>query len=199
MLKKSITYTSLFTDEEVTEEHYFHISKADLIELETSVDGGFYESLKSVVEEGTTNPAVIIREVKKIILMAVGRRSEDGKRFIKNREIRDEFEQSEAFSELYAELCTNAESALEFTRGILPTNLAQQAEGLARTAPRNGVVSTSPDPGVLPGGDGRKSETEDGPEAKPQLITRRELEELPKDQYLQKVAEIAAGDLVIAD
>jgi hypothetical protein len=34
MLKKRITFTNPFTDQEVTEEHYFHISKADLVEME---------------------------------------------------------------------------------------------------------------------------------------------------------------------
>ena len=57
---------------------------------------------------------------KDLIIRAYGVKSLDGKRFIKNDEVRDEFVQSEAYSELFMELATNAESASEFINGIIP-------------------------------------------------------------------------------
>ncbi len=39
MLKKTITYED-FDGNQVTEDHFFHLSKADLVEMEVSQKGG---------------------------------------------------------------------------------------------------------------------------------------------------------------
>ena len=76
----------------------------------------------------TEDGAGIIKEFKQIILLAYGKRSADGKRFIKNQTMRDEFESSEAYSTLFVELCTNADAAVEFMNGIIPEGLAEDVE-----------------------------------------------------------------------
>ena len=120
MLKKDITFTDL-NGQEVTETHYFHMSKADLIELNLSKQGGFEGWIQRVVaaEDGKS----LVRELKDIILMAYGKKSEDGSRFIKSAELRAEFANSEAFSELFTEVATDATAASEFVNGIMPAGL----------------------------------------------------------------------------
>ena len=49
-----------------------------------------------------------------------GEKSPDGKRFIKNQELRDAFAQTEAYSDLFMELATDAEAAARFINGIVP-------------------------------------------------------------------------------
>lgn len=120
MLKKSITFED-FDGNEVTEDFYFHLSKADLIEMELSQRGGMKEFLKKII--ASKDGATIVAEFKKIILNSYGQRSDDGRRFIKTESLRDEFQQTEAFSVLFLELCTNAEAASAFVNGIVPKGL----------------------------------------------------------------------------
>lgn len=142
MLKRDITYTNPFTEEEVTEEHYFHISKADLVEMEMeehkakykAKDGteltGMQAKLQRIIE--AQDGRAIIAELKDMILRSYGRR--DGDRFIKNAKEREDFASSEAFSQFLFELCTDADKAAEFTSNIVPSNLEQEAARISAEA-----------------------------------------------------------------
>lgn len=121
MIKKTIKYED-FNGNTVEEDFYFHISKADLLEMEVGVEGGLSELLKKVA--ASENPKEILAHYKEIVLSSVGRKSEDGKRFVKTQEIRDEFAQSEAYSELLIELATDAEASAAWVRGVLPGNIS---------------------------------------------------------------------------
>ena len=82
MLKKTITYED-FNGDKVSEDFFFHLSKAELVELELSHKGGLSEALKRIVE--SEDGKAIIAEFKNIILSSYGQRSDDGKRFVKNQ------------------------------------------------------------------------------------------------------------------
>lgn len=97
MLKKEIKYSDL-SGNEVSEDYYFNLNKAELMELLVSEEGGFDEYLKRIAEAGDNR--VILAELKKIVLLSIGNVSPDGKRFIKNQDIRDAFVETEAYSEL---------------------------------------------------------------------------------------------------
>ena len=170
MLKKTIEYED-FNGEKVSEDFFFHLSKAELVELELSHQGGLSESLQKIIadEDGKS----IIAEFKNIILSAYGKRSEDGKRFVKNATVREEFESSEAYSALFMELVTNADAAVEFINGIIPTNLGEEAAKI--TGADLEVVKT-----------------------KPQVISREDVRKLSTED-MQKLGErVAAGEVVIS-
>ena len=57
---------------------------------------------------------------EEVLLKSVGEKSADGMRFIKTQEIRDEFSQSEAMSELIVELLTEEGAAAAFFTAIAP-------------------------------------------------------------------------------
>ena len=57
---------------------------------------------------------------------AYGEKSLDGKRFVKSKELTEAFMQTEAFSELFMALATNAEEASAFINGIVPKNLVNE-------------------------------------------------------------------------
>jgi hypothetical protein len=124
VLKKTITYTD-FNGDEVKEDFFFHLSKAELVELEMSHDGGLSAAMQRIVE--TDDRGAIISEFKKIILLSYGKKSMDGKRFIKNATMREEFESSEAYSTLFMELVTVTEAAVDFMNGIIPAGFAEEA------------------------------------------------------------------------
>ena len=88
MLKKTIEYED-FNGDTVVEDYYFHLTKADLVEMEMAQKGGMHEYLQRIV--ASEDGRAIIAEFKNLILMSYGKRSEDGKRFIKTQEMRDDF------------------------------------------------------------------------------------------------------------
>lgn len=120
MLKKTITYTD-YNGNEQSDDFYFNLSKAELIEMELGTEGGFIESVAKIGKE--QNPNKLMAVFKNVVLKAYGEKSEDGKRFVKNDEIREAFEQSAAYDELFTELLTNADSAATFFNGIIPQNI----------------------------------------------------------------------------
>ena len=121
MIKKTYEYKDLEGRTHV-EDHYFALSKAELAEWELTTDGGMREYLTRIVEEG--NPKVIIAAFKDLLMRSYGKRSEDGRRFIKSDALSLEFMQTEAYSELFIELVTDAKAAAEFVRGIVPGDLS---------------------------------------------------------------------------
>lgn len=123
MLKKTITYTD-YNGVERKEDFYFNLSKAEIMEMELSTTGGLAEMIQKVVAAQDT-PS-IMKIFKELILKAYGEKSADGKRFIKNSELTAAFEQTEAYSNLFMELATDAEAAAKFVNAIVPADLAKQ-------------------------------------------------------------------------
>lgn len=117
MLKKTIKYTD-YDGVERSEDFYFNLSKAELTEMNLSVKGGLENLIKQIVAAQDTPE--IIKIFKEIILKSYGQKSLDGKRFIKSPELTEEFTQTEAYSELFMELATNADAATAFINGIVP-------------------------------------------------------------------------------
>lgn len=117
MLKKTITYTD-YNGVERTEDFYFNLSKAELMDMELGIEGGMAELISKIVA-AKDNPT-ILAIFKKLVLQAYGEKSADGKRFIKSEELSTAFAQTEAYSDLYMELATNADEASKFVNGIMP-------------------------------------------------------------------------------
>ena len=92
--------------------------------MQMSTEGGLEKRIQKIVS--SQNGKEIMALFKEIILKAYGVKSDDGKRFIKNQEVRDEFEQSEAYSELFMKLVTDADAAQKFINGIIPKDIANQ-------------------------------------------------------------------------
>ena len=124
MIKKTVTYTD-YNEVERTENFYFNLSKAEVLEMEMSTAGGMAESIQKIIDAKDT-PA-IIRVFKDLVLKAYGVKSDDGRRFIKSKELSEEFAQTEAYSQIFMELATDADAAAKFVNGIVPADLAQKA------------------------------------------------------------------------
>ena len=119
MLKKTITYIDC-NGTERTEDFYFNLTKAEVLKMEMGVSGGMAEKIKKII--AAQDQPTIIRVFEDIILMAYGEKSDDGKRFIKSKELSTAFMQTEAYSNLFMELATDADAAAKFITGILPAN-----------------------------------------------------------------------------
>lgn len=124
MLKKTITYTD-YNGVERTEDHYFNLSKAELMEMEVGTTGGFVEMVNKVV--AANDMPTLIKIFKDMILKAYGEKSLDGKRFMKSDEIATAFSQTESYSILFMELATDADAASKFVNGVIPGDINKQA------------------------------------------------------------------------
>lgn len=117
MLKREITYTDFFTEQEVTEEFYFNLTEAEIIELEAEYPGGFEGFMKKIIN--SEDEKTLLSVFKKVILMAYGVRS--GNVFEKTEEHRVQFASSPAYSALFMEFLTKEGAAAEFVNGVIPT------------------------------------------------------------------------------
>lgn len=122
MLKKTITFID-FDGDKVTENFYFNLTKAELLELNSRHNGTLTDTLQKITK--TEDQKKLIEYFKEIILLAYGER--DGNRFRKSAELSSDFSHTEAYSELFMELATNDKSAAEFVKGILPADLVDAA------------------------------------------------------------------------
>ena len=117
MLKKTITYTD-YNGVERTEDFYFNLTKAELMEMEIGTTGGMADMIKRIID--AKDAPAIIKIFKELVLKAYGEKSADGKRFVKSEEISNGFAQTEAYSQLFLELATDADAAAAFVNGIIP-------------------------------------------------------------------------------
>lgn len=117
MIKWPITYTD-YNGEEHTEDFYFNLNKAEVMEMNLEANGAYGEYLQRIVDQ--RDAAKIGREFKRIILKSYGEKSDDGRRFIKRPELTEAFEQTEAYSELFMQLATDEAAASKFIEGVMP-------------------------------------------------------------------------------
>lgn len=134
MFKKTITYTD-YNGVERTEDFYFNLTRAEVTEMELSTTGGLTTMIEKIVAEQDSK--AIVETFKKIILAAYGEKSADGRRFIKNDEVRDSFAQTEAYSDLFMELASDADAAAEFINGVAPAMPASEENNVGNNDTRN--------------------------------------------------------------
>lgn len=140
MLKKTQTYTD-FDGNERTEDFYFNLTEAELTELEYSMNGGLSQLLEKIIKEDDQKQ--IIEYFKKIVIMAYGVKSLDGRLFVKNDKVREEFASTNAYSDIFMELANDANKAAEFVNGIMPktkVETGQNITALPGQAPITGVT-----------------------------------------------------------
>lgn len=143
MLKREIEFED-YNGDKTSEIFYFNISKPELIELEVMYDQGFGKMLERIVEEKDNKE--LVRHFKELVLLAYGQKSEDGKRFVKSDQLREEFSQTAAYSELFMQLATDDNAATVFLKGILPKDVAGEIDKAELVALPNQNVSTTPPP-----------------------------------------------------
>ena len=133
MFKKTITYTD-FNDKERTEDFWFHLTEAEVIEwLTTNTDATLDEVLDHMRRK--SDVAGLLNSTKDLIYRAYGEKSVDGRRFIKTPEVKAAFMETNAYSKLFMELCTDADAAANFLNAIFPKELAARVKSLTDANP----------------------------------------------------------------
>lgn len=126
MIAKTIKYND-YNGVEREEKFFFNLTEAEVTEWELSIDGGFGEKIKEIIE--AKNVPQLIKVFKELILKSYGEKTIDGKRFRKTDDngqpLSTAFSETEAYSKLYMELATDDEKAAEFVNGIMPSNVEE--------------------------------------------------------------------------
>lgn len=117
MIKQEMKFKD-FNGVERKEDFWFHLSQAEIMDFNLTTPGGLEAMIQNIVD--AQDIPSLIAMFKKIILMSVGKKSADGRNFIKNQEIIDDFTSTNAYSDLYMSLITDADKAVKFINGILP-------------------------------------------------------------------------------
>lgn len=129
MYKKTITYTDYFGVER-TEDFYFNLTTSELMKLQLSTQQGFYNEMQTLID--SHDAPKIMDAFNKIIMMAYGEKSEDGRRFVKSPEISKAFTETPAYDKFFMELIEDSKTAAEFINGIAPNNAKLSSDETAK-------------------------------------------------------------------
>lgn len=133
MLCKTIEFDD-FNGVHRKEDHYFHMSKAEVIKFLTTT--GDYTLDKVVLRLTKERNGKKIMEIfEDLIHMSYGVKSDDGRRFIKNDEVWNAFHESNAYNELFLEIVTDAKKAANFMNAIIPEDLAAEVSKIMKDHP----------------------------------------------------------------
>jgi hypothetical protein len=176
VLKKTVEYED-FNGDPAKEDLYFNLTRTELMGLEMSEEDGLSEYLQKIVE--AENGKGIFETFQKIILAAYGKKSDDGRHFIKNQKMRDELLSSMAYDKLIWELVTNAEYAAEFINGVIPAGLEEEAAQISQRGP--------------------KPSTEFTGASEVRVLTKAAIESMSEEEVRELGTQIAAGEVRIED
>lgn len=123
MFKHNIAYID-FNGNERKEDFYFHLSLPEVTRLEAEIGKPLDEYTQELAV--SQNMKDMIGFLEKMILNSYGKKTSDGKSFHKSKELRQEFEYSQAYAELFEQLLTNPELAKRFGEGVADNGKAKK-------------------------------------------------------------------------
>lgn len=146
MLKKTITFKSVDGDT-LTEDFYFNLNIDELMDLEESVEGGLAERMQQIADATGENKGLEVMNIfRKIIVMSVGERVDNGRRFDKrDGQVGKEFLQTDAFNRLFLELVTNAQNGADFINALIPAELFEEMKKALEESKKTEDVQLPPD------------------------------------------------------
>lgn len=124
MFVQTINYTD-FNGVDRTEDFHFHLSKIEVARIEAEYGTSIPEYAKAIAS--SQNLPELLSFIEKVILTSYGKKSSDGRSFIKTPEMRAEFEYSNAYAELFEQFITNPDLARKFGESVADTNVQKSS------------------------------------------------------------------------
>ncbi len=111
MFKHTVEYVD-FNGNSRKEDLYFHLSTPEVTRIQAEIG----KSLKEHIEELVANQDLnsLLKFLEMMLLNSYGQRSLDGKTFVKTKEVRESFEYSQAYAEIFEQVINNPELAKRF-------------------------------------------------------------------------------------
>ena len=130
MLRKEVKYKD-FDGNDRKDVLWFHLNEVEITEMDLETSGGLVKYMESIIDTNDVNQLIEI--FKDLLIRSYGERSMDGKHFYKDDKIRNEFVSSAAYPVLYMEMVSDADKAVEFINGIVPSNIREQMAKIENT------------------------------------------------------------------
>ena len=137
MFSREFEYTG-YDGKPKKDTYFFNLNEAELYEIDLSSIHGFTGLMNKLLKEERTKE--IVEYFKGIILSSVGVMSPDGRKFIKNEEIKEDFYRSKAYSMLFVELVSSGEKLAEFLKAAIPEELRKAMDEKEKENPENTMV-----------------------------------------------------------
>ena len=115
-----------FRGNEREEDFYFNLSESDLTKMQYSVNGGYDAYLKRIID--AQDQKTIMEVFEEIIAMSYGVISDDGRRFVKNAEVLDDFKSTEAYNQIFMRLISDSAFASDFVNHVFPENILKSVQ-----------------------------------------------------------------------
>lgn len=116
MIKKTISYVD-FNGTQRNDDYYFHLSVPEATRFAARFgEQGWEAGIKKIIDSGDLREVLDLFE--DIILTSYGQKSPDGRTFVKNKEMRENFSNSEAYAQLFEELIMSPDAMTQFAKGI---------------------------------------------------------------------------------
>lgn len=136
MITKNVKYNNV--DGEACEDKvYFNLTLSEAMDMEFAESGRLSRKLMNIENADDGEQVNLVQD---LILSAYGEKSEDGKRLVKNAEIRENFKQSLVYDALLRELIANPDEARKFIEALIPDSAGKTAQTIS-TRDRDLVTS----------------------------------------------------------
>ncbi len=123
-----------FNGEKVKKKFYFQLNKAETIKWLTTNEGCTLDKLLEQLVRADRGRD-IIDHFDKLIYLSCGEPSADGLRFIKTEEAKNRFMETDAYSQLFMELVSDAKAAGDFIAKILPGDITKDINQILKDNP----------------------------------------------------------------
>lgn len=123
MYKKELSYKD-YNGQQRTEEFWFHLNEAELIDIEVRIDRRGLLSYLDTVQK-SNDKVKALDFIKMLIQTSFGMKTEDG-RFIKSDRIWEEFYSTAAYPALFMTLMKSEIEMEAFVNGIVPADVREQ-------------------------------------------------------------------------
>jgi len=117
MRVEPITYTD-YDGNVRTERFYFNISAAEIAKWEIATPGGLEQKFTIITER--QDPKEILEAFDELLKKSYGKKSDDGRTFVKNDDLWNEFVATEAYSTLILKFFTDSDYAVKFFQQVFP-------------------------------------------------------------------------------
>lgn len=129
MITREVTYIDYNGDEQ-TEKYYFDLTVPEMLELSFSSAGDIQSTLERL--SNSRKVGEIFNIIQTLIFKSVGVKSDDGKRFVKNEEVLNDFKQSRGYESFLMKMMQDTDYASKFIEQLIPQDRIKQIAGVEK-------------------------------------------------------------------
>lgn len=131
MVKEKIPYVD-YNGNNRTEEFYFNLSESDLLKLMSDAEGeDLVAMLQRISESGDAR--IVFETFNKILSLAYGEKSQDGRRLVKGKEVWKAFTETPAYDALLMKMLKDPAYSANFINNLIPEHVIENLKSNAGT------------------------------------------------------------------